>query len=86
MIKRIFDIMLTLIGALFLFPVFLLTALMVKIKLGALLFFKLANKMIWFINHKDRIEPMGLASRRMAEEKFDMHKVNAQMLEIMGLS
>jgi len=85
-IKRIFDIMLTLIGALFLFPVFLLTALMVKIKLGALLFFKLANKMIWFINHKDRIEPMGLASRRMAEEKFDMHKVNAQMLEIMGLS
>ena len=78
--------MLTLIGALFLFPVFLLTALMVKIKLGALLFFKLANKMIWFINHKDRIEPMGLASRRMAEEKFDMHKVNAQMLEIMGLS
>ena len=86
MIKIIFDITLTLIGALFLFPVFLLTALMVKIKLGALLFFKLANKMIWFINHKDRIEPMGLASRRMAEEKFDMHKVNAQMLEIMGLS
>ena len=86
MIKRIFDITLTLIGALFLFPVFSLTALMVKIKLGALLFFKLANKMIWFINHKDRIEPMGLASRRMAEEKFDMHKVNAQMLEIMGLS
>ncbi len=40
MIKRIFDITLTLIGALFLFPVFLLTALMVKIKLGAPLFFK----------------------------------------------
>jgi len=39
-IKRIFDITLTLIGALFLFPVFLLTALMVKIKLGAPLFFK----------------------------------------------
>ena len=40
MIKRIFDITFTLIGALFLFPVFLLTALMVKIKLGAPLFFK----------------------------------------------
>ena len=40
MIKRIFDITLTLIGALFLFPVFSLTALMVKIKLGAPLFFK----------------------------------------------
>ena len=40
MIKRIFDITLTLIGALFLFPVFLLTALTVKIKLGAPLFFK----------------------------------------------
>jgi len=39
-IKRIFDIMLTLIGALFLFPVFLLTTLMVKIKLGSPLFFK----------------------------------------------
>jgi sugar transferase EpsL len=39
-IKRIFDITLTLIGALFLFPVFLLTALMVKIKLEAPLFFK----------------------------------------------
>jgi len=39
-IKKIFDITLTLIGALFLFPVFLLTALMVKIKLGAPIFFK----------------------------------------------
>ena len=40
MIKRIFDITLALIGALFLFPVFLLTVLMVKTKLGAPLFFK----------------------------------------------
>jgi sugar transferase EpsL len=39
-IKRIFDITLTLIGALFLFPVFLLTALMVKNKLGSPIFFK----------------------------------------------
>ena len=40
MIKRIFDITLTLIGALFLFLVFLLTTLMVKIKLGSPIFFK----------------------------------------------
>lgn len=40
MIKRIFDITLTLIGALFLSPVFLLTLLVVKIKLGSPLFFK----------------------------------------------
>lgn len=46
----------------------------------------LADKMIWFIEHSDQIEPMGLASRKMAEEKFDVHKVNARMLEIMGLS
>jgi len=39
-IKRIFYITLTLISALFLFPVLLLTALMVKIKLGSPLFFK----------------------------------------------
>tara|TARA_B100001059_G_scaffold189753_1_gene192552 strand:+ start:490 stop:1086 length:597 start_codon:yes stop_codon:yes gene_type:complete len=39
-IKRIFDIILTLIGVLFLFPVILLTAFMVKIKLGSPLFFK----------------------------------------------
>ena len=43
MIKRILDIALTLIGILFLFPVFLLTVLMVKIKLGSPLFFKQAR-------------------------------------------
>jgi glycosyltransferase involved in cell wall biosynthesis len=45
----------------------------------------LAEKIIWFIEHPDQIEPMGLASRKIAEEKFDVHKVNARMLEIMGL-
>ena len=40
MVKRIFDITLTLIGALLLSPVFLLVALMVKNKLGSPLFFK----------------------------------------------
>lgn len=45
----------------------------------------LAEKMIWFIEHPEQIEPMGLASRRIAEDRFDVHKVNAKMLEIMGL-
>ena len=41
--------------------------------------------MIFFVENPDQIKPMGLASRRIAEEKFDVHKVNANMLEIMGL-
>ncbi|MBO1926316.1 glycosyltransferase family 4 protein [Thiomicrorhabdus sp. 6S2-11] len=45
----------------------------------------LAEKMIWFIENHEQIEPMGLASRKIAEEKFDVHKVNARMLEIMEL-
>lgn len=45
----------------------------------------LAEKMIWFIEHPEQIEPMGLASRRIAEGKFDVHKVNAKMLKILGL-
>ena len=45
----------------------------------------LAEKMIWFIEHSDQIEPMGIASRRMVEEKFDVCKVNAIMLDMMNL-
>ena len=46
---------------------------------------KLAEKMFWFIENSDQIKPMGLASRKMAEEKFDVHKVNKEMLKIMGI-
>jgi len=46
---------------------------------------KLAEKMFWFIENPDQIKPMGLASRKMAEEKFDVHKVNKEMLKIMGI-
>ena len=45
----------------------------------------LAEKMIWFIEHPEQIEPMGIASRRMVVEKFDVHKVNAKMLDIIAL-
>ena len=46
---------------------------------------KLVEKIIWFIEHSDQIEPMGIESRRMVEEKFDVRKVNANMLDIMNL-
>lgn len=46
----------------------------------------LAERMIWFIENPDQIESMGLSSRKIAEEKYDVHKVNERMLEIMGLS
>jgi len=45
----------------------------------------LAEKMVWFIEHSNQIEPMGIASRRMVEEKFDVCKVNAIMLDMMNL-
>lgn len=46
----------------------------------------LAERMIWFIENCDQWDRMGQASRCMAEERFDVHKINAQMLRIMGLS
>ena len=46
----------------------------------------LAERMIWFIEHPERWQAMGQASRRIAEERFDVHRVNAEMLRIMGLA
>jgi glycosyltransferase involved in cell wall biosynthesis len=46
---------------------------------------RLSEKMIWFIQNPEKIESMGFASRCIAEEKFDVHKVNAKMLKIMGI-
>lgn len=46
---------------------------------------KLVKKMFWFIEHSQNIESMGIASRKMAEEKFDVTKVNKKLLNIMGL-
>jgi len=45
--------------------------------------FDLAEKMIWFIENASCIAPMGTASRKMAEAKFDVHKINAQLMQIM---
>ena len=55
-----------------------------KIEVGSIE--NLVNKMMWFINHKDRIESMGRASRELAKEKFDVHEVNRNMVEIMNLT
>ena len=41
--------------------------------------------MIWFIENSEKIEPMGIESRRIVVEKFDVHKVNKKMLDIMNL-
>ena len=46
---------------------------------------KLVEMMIWFIRHSDQIKKMGLASRKMVEDKFDVRKVNKEMLKIMDI-
>lgn len=44
----------------------------------------LAAAMLRFIENPALIESMGRESRRLAEERFDVHKINAVMLEAMG--
>jgi len=46
---------------------------------------KLAEKMIWYIENKDKIQCMGKESRRIVEKTFDVHKVNKEMLRILGV-
>jgi glycosyltransferase involved in cell wall biosynthesis len=46
----------------------------------------LAERMIWFIENRDQWQRMGEASRRMAEERFDVHKINADLMRIMKLN
>jgi len=43
----------------------------------------LAEAMLIYIKQPELIAPMGAASRRMAEAKFDVHKINAEILKIM---
>lgn len=47
---------------------------------------QLAERMVWFIENQDKWQEMGKRSHDMAYEKFDVHKVNAEILRIMGLS
>ena len=41
----------------------------------------LAKKMIWMIENPDKAEAMAKESRRLAEEKFDVHKINEQIIQ-----
>ncbi len=45
----------------------------------------LAAGMQRFLDHPDLIEPMGLASRALAEERFDVRVINAHMLRAMAI-
>ena len=47
---------------------------------------KLVEAISFFITNEDCIIPMGIASRKIAEEKYDVRKVNLMMLKKMGLS
>jgi len=44
----------------------------------------LVNAMEQFIIHPELIQQMGKASRQIAIEKYDVHKVNAVILKTMG--
>lgn len=46
----------------------------------------LAAAMMRFVEHPSLIEAMGLESRRLAEERFDVNKVNARLLNILGVA
>ena len=46
----------------------------------------LADAMMRFIKQPELIETMGKASRALAVERFDVHKVNAVILATMGIS
>lgn len=45
----------------------------------------LAEKMLWFLDHPEELASMGAKSRAYAEEKYDVKKVNADMLQYMRL-
>jgi len=45
----------------------------------------LVEKMYWFIENSNRLIEMGFESRLMAEEIFDVHKVNNSLLSILEL-
>ena len=45
----------------------------------------LARAMERFIEDPVLVEMMGRESRRLAEERFDVHKINSEILRAMGL-
>lgn len=47
---------------------------------------QLAERMIWFIENPNEWQRMAEASRAMVQDKFDVHKVNNELMKIMGLN
>ncbi|MEM0514217.1 glycosyltransferase family 4 protein [Pseudoalteromonas sp. YIC-827] len=47
---------------------------------------QLAEKMIWMIEHPKKVDEMAKASLALVREKFDVHKVNEEILKIMEIS
>ena len=45
----------------------------------------LAEKMIYFIEHPEEIAIMGYESYKIAQDKFDVHKVNKRLIDMLGL-
>jgi len=45
----------------------------------------LVERMVWFIENQLRWQDMGRASRQIAEERFDVHCVNSEIMKIMGI-
>ena len=44
----------------------------------------LVEKMVWFIENPKEWQRMAKRSRAMVEDKFDVHKVNKELMNIMG--
>jgi glycosyltransferase involved in cell wall biosynthesis len=45
----------------------------------------LVAAMLRFVGEPALVETMGRASRRLAEERFDVHRINAKLIAEMGL-
>ena len=47
---------------------------------------ELANRMIWFVKNRYEIKSMGEQSRKIIEKRFDVRKVNQEMLKILEIN
>lgn len=45
----------------------------------------LAERMLWFVEHPEAIGPMGVQSRRLAEERFDVRQINRRVMALLGV-
>ena len=45
----------------------------------------LVDRIIWMIENPDAVEEMGRNSRRICEEKYDVHKINSVIIERLGV-